>query len=159
MSGSAYTKARDEKLAAEVNVDRHMQCPATGCPNRWSVSGERGRACSAHYWSEPRDWPRITQQMLDAQADLARRNSAAPRPPVPTLAEKLATLAAAAQCLQGGRTRLAWAHALRERHQAGARLTREQVQAYRQALYCPDPAPLPPSPPGPPAPTPEEPTP
>ena len=136
--------ARDEKLAAEVNVDRAQMCPAAGCPNRWTVSGERGRACSAHYWSEPRDWPGITQRMQEAETERARRNAyAATRPPPPTLAQKLAALLAARACLSAERPRLAWAHQLRERHRGGARLTPEQIADYRRALYSPNASPQP----------------
>jgi hypothetical protein len=135
-------RARDEAIVDEVNVDRALRCPAAGCPNRWSVEGDRGRGCSAHYWADPRDWPRITQEFLEAET--RRALYAAASRPVPDAVPATPPRQAAIIALRAfaawirspaqrgdGRD---WARALQCSDQSGERLTRFQVNAYRQAL-------------------------
>ena len=132
-----FDRHRDEQIAAEVNVDRALMCPAAGCPNRWSVSGERGRGCSAHYWSNPRDWPRITQALIEAETNRARYFAAA-RPerlePASMEMRKAAVAALHAFVNERGRDARAWAAELQRQHHAGKRLSEVQVDAYRRAL-------------------------
>lgn len=128
---------RDNAIADEANVDRSLMCPAQGCQNRWSVDGERGRACSAHYWADPREWPRITQQLLDADAERALRYGRVrvpPSAPKLTTQERRAAVQALQACCKQAPDRT-WAAQLQARHQRGERLTLSQVQAYRSALY------------------------
>jgi|GEM_PF-3002572 len=41
-----------------------LDCRASGCPLRWSVSTEgRHQLCSYHAWTEPNQWPEITQRL------------------------------------------------------------------------------------------------
>jgi hypothetical protein len=137
MKQSAYAKARDARIADEVvEDDVELRCPAYGCPHRWSVHGDRGKGCSAHYWSNPADWPAITERLLRDQVDRAieRTNrEAAPARPL--------TREGRRSILEGlrGFGRLpadprAWAYALQERHRAGEKLTEAEVRAYRAAL-------------------------
>lgn len=133
-----FDRHRDEQLAADVNVDRTLLCPAAGCPNRWSVAGERGRGCSAHYWANPRDWPRITQELVEAETRLALIAAAA-RPAVPPETPPLDVRKAAVAVLHAfvderNRDPRAWARELQRRHQAGERLSAVKVEAYRRAL-------------------------
>lgn len=139
MKQSAYEKARDQGVADEVEtVDRVLMCPAAGCPNRWSVSGERGRGCSAHYWANPRDWPRITQELVEAETRRALQAAAArPTPLLETLPHEMRKTAVAALHAfvdERQRDHRAWARDLERRHRAGERLPELKVDAYRRAL-------------------------
>jgi hypothetical protein len=139
MRQSAYERARDQYVADEPehNVDRALMCPAAGCPNRWSVSGDRGRGCSAHYWADPREWPRITQALVDAETDRARYAAAARPPPAePPTTEMRKAAVAALQAFVDDRHRdpRAWARELQRRHERGERLPDVKVAAYREAL-------------------------
>lgn len=136
MKQSAYQKARDEKIADDVEqVERHLMCSADGCPRRWSVMGDRGKACSAHYSANPRDWPRITQQLLDAEVDRARYNDAVRPAPEPYTPEQRRAIADRMHGMFDNRADpRAWARELQRRHKAGHRLTQAQVAAYRHAL-------------------------
>lgn len=135
---STLSTRRDEAIAAEVNIDRALMCPALGCPNRWSVEGERGRACSAHYWAASHDWPRITQELLDAETRRALRCAVAasqpPAAPVP-IEQRRATVAAFNAFVEhkGGDPR-AWARERLRRHDAreGRRLTPAEVDECRR---------------------------
>jgi hypothetical protein len=131
------TMTRDQRLADEVNVDHALMCPAAGCPNRWSVSGDRGRGCSAHYWAAPREWPRITQALLEAETDRARYAAAAKPPPAepPTFEMRKAAVAVLHAFVDERQCDpLAWARELRRRHTVGERLPAHKVDAYRRAL-------------------------
>ena len=128
---------RDQKIAEDVNVDRALMCPAAGCPNRWSVSGERGRGCSAHYWANPRDWPRITQAILEAETDRARYAAAGrpePSAELPYAVRKAAVAALHAFVDNRAADPRAWARELQRRHLAGERLSEVRVNAYRAVL-------------------------
>jgi hypothetical protein len=141
---SAYEKARDQKIADEVAlpVDRALMCSAHGCPLRWSMSGDRGRACSRHYWAEPREWPRITQWIIDAETERARYAQAS-RPlaePIEPEVRKAAVAALQSFAEQHAADPLAWARELHRRHRAGERLSEDKVDAYRRVLRL-DPTP------------------
>jgi len=44
--------------------DASLNCRASGCPLRWSVSTEgRHQLCSYHAWTETNQWPEITQRL------------------------------------------------------------------------------------------------
>ncbi|HXD04436.1 MAG TPA: hypothetical protein VN680_00175 [Burkholderiaceae bacterium] len=134
MKQSAYSRARDERIADEVASDPN-RCPAHGCPMQWSVSGERGRACSAHYFAEREDWPRVTEQLLRDEGDRAmlRGQRSIPAALSMTREQRLAVLAKLRDGI-GSTDKRAWARQLRERHLAGERLTHAQVAAYEAAL-------------------------
>lgn len=136
MKQSAYEKARDQHVADEVVlVDRALMCSAHGCPLRWSVMGDRGRACSAHYWAEPHDWPRITQRILDAEADRARYADAGRPARAPATLEERKTVVARLHDVVESRTDpRAWARELQRRHQAGEPLSPAKIDEYRRAL-------------------------
>ena len=70
--GSSRTRRQDEATANQFDRDRDNLCRADGCPRWWSVKLE-GKAplCSAHAWADPRQWPSITQKLLDDDADKA----------------------------------------------------------------------------------------
>ena len=109
------------------------KCFAKGCPNWPSVTreGEKG-LCSAHAWAPPYQWPRITDEQLDAQALRSAMHASSYRTE-PTFNLTPEQRAALATSLRGpGVTDAkAWAYVLRARHEAGANLTQAQIDAYR----------------------------
>ena len=90
MKQSAYDRFRDNRVADDSDIDRDFMCRADGCPNKWSVRIEgRQPLCSAHAWSDPHDWPAITQEWKDELDDRARRAAMpAPKATPLTLAQK-----------------------------------------------------------------------
>lgn len=139
MKQSAYERARDQAIADEVGaswVRSPLMCAAAGCPLPWSVSGERGKACSAHYWAPPHEWPRITQRILDAIADRDRYAAAGRAASVPVTSEMRKAAVAALHAYVDDRhgDPRAWARELQRRHEAGERLRPDKVQAYRGVL-------------------------
>ena len=136
MKQSAYEKARDQHVADDVvTVDRALMCPAAGCPNRWSVAGDRGRACSAHYWADSRDWPRITQHLQEVEFERARYADAG-RPAIApaTLEERKTVVARLHDVVESRTDPRAWARELQRRHHAGEPLSPSKVDEYRRAL-------------------------
>lgn len=134
MKQSAYAKARDERVADDVVEDVHLRCAAHGCPRRWSVHGERGKACSVHYWAKPEDWPFLTAQLQRADVDRAMQMALAePAAPL-TREQRRAVLAGMSQVGREPADPKAWALRMRERHQRGERLTQAEVAAYQRAL-------------------------
>jgi hypothetical protein len=140
LSETASARSRRDERIADDAQDRRLMCEAHGCPNRWSVDAGGGRLCSAHQWSARAEWPRITQQLLDAETDRAYRAQAVPPSdgtPKRTLSrgEKLHVLGQLREVLQRklGDWR-AWAARLRQRHEAGENLTETQREMYRSAL-------------------------
>jgi hypothetical protein len=119
----------------ESGPDRSLMCKAQGCPNRWSVDKGDGGLCSAHAWSQAREWPAITQQQLDAETDRARWAQREKPAAAPMTAERrrkiLADLIALTSAPKTGRE---WAVALRDREQGGELLTRTQREAWREVL-------------------------
>lgn len=138
MSESATARAnRDRKTTDETAVDKALMCAAHGCPNHWSSDFGHGRVCSAHSRGGSSDWPRITQQVLNAEVDRARygaaNRAAQPKAP-PTSEERKAIALRMREALSDPRAGRAWAYHLRERHLAGANLTQAQIEAYQTAL-------------------------
>lgn len=138
MKQSAYEKARDQRIADEADapIDRALMCPAAGCPLRWSVSGERGRGCSAHYWAEPHDWPRITERLQRAETERALYAAAKRPPPEPVSLELRKAAVAALHAFADDRAGdpRAWARELQRQHAAGKPLRPDKIDAYRRVL-------------------------
>jgi len=45
-----------------MDEDNFLMCSAIGCPNFWTV--KMGKPlCSAHQWSEPKEWGAITARL------------------------------------------------------------------------------------------------
>jgi len=136
MKRNAFDEHRDQRVAATVDENTHLQCAAHGCPLRWSVDfGER--LCSAHSGHEPFAWPAITQRLKDAEAERAWRNQQRPASP-----QRAAPLTAEDKRAIGQRLRAAlqgsggkdWAERLREQEARGERITDVQRAMWRQAL-------------------------
>ena len=134
MSYKATTSKRDQAIADDAIADIGLMCSAHGCPRRWTVDGDRGRACSAHYWASPEDWPRITEALQ--RSDVQRAIEDANREPVRPLTrdQRRAVLGKLAKLGREPNDPKAWAHELRERHERGDRLSEADIAAYRRAL-------------------------
>lgn len=103
-------------------------CNAHGCPNRWAVD-MGSRLCSAHAWSQPHQWPKITEDQY--------RKPSKPLPPtqrVYTLDEKIKALQDLRFTLKQPQDMKAWAQRLKACEQAGEPLTSTQREAWRTAL-------------------------
>ena len=135
--------SKSDQIAADsVYVDRALMCSAAGCPNRWSVDAGGGRLCSAHAWASHHEWPSITNEQLDAETQRAidaqtpREAQRFVKPDPVKLSRYLAKLAAGIRDAQ--RDPRGWARALRERQEAGERLTQAQIDmlAGRVSLFA-----------------------
>lgn len=135
MTASYKNRTHDQRVADDVIVDASSMCPAHGCPCRWTVNGEAGKACTAHYGAPAHEWPAITQRLIDGQVERAIRNTASTTSCEPMTRER--RFAILCKLREIGRTPpspRAWACSLRDRHEAGARLTSWQIAAYRSVL-------------------------
>jgi hypothetical protein len=127
--------ARDKLIADDVlETDRQLRCTAHGCPRLWSVQGERGKACSAHYWAEPADWPAVTADLQRQEVERAFAVSQAKPSASMTREQRRALLQRLAEVGREQADPKAWARRLRDRHKAGDPLTRGEIDAYRRAL-------------------------
>jgi hypothetical protein len=132
--------SRDKRIADEASAPMPAGCAAMGCPRPWSVSMDGVRTCSAHAFKDWKQWPRITQELLDHDLDHARgivgRVRDRPAPMSPEKArEKLRDLKI------GTAPPREWAHRLREQERAGKILTVAQREAWRRVLPERDPEP------------------
>lgn len=145
MKRTAFDASRDQRIANEGDRDSSLDCLADGCPNPASyypgmltLHEVRRRCgfCSAHAFTDPSHWPRITEEQQDA---LLARQSAPQKPKAsPTYAMPKANRDALLQRMRiafsGHPNPRAWAEKLRDRHRAGDNLTPAQITAYRTAL-------------------------
>lgn len=138
MTRTYSSRARDQRIAEDAEVDQSLMCTANGCPNRWCVDAGNGHLCSAHAWSDRHQWPQITQEQLDAQTARALRQAVAQsQPPAQrwTGERKAAVMrrlkAALAACQRDPK---AWAKRLKAREEAGEKLGDLQRAAWRAAL-------------------------
>jgi hypothetical protein len=126
--------ARDKLVADDAIAEQHLMCPAHGCPRLWSVTGERGKGCSAHYWAERADWPHITADLQRQETERAMAVSQAKPSASMTREQRRALLQRLAEVGREQADPKAWAKRLRDRHKAGDSLTRGEIDAYRRAL-------------------------
>lgn len=136
MSETAYARQRrDTRTADETDDERGLQCIAYGCPNRWSVDAGKGRLCSAHAWADAMQWPLISQQQTDAETERAFRAQTPKRPAPPvTHEQKLAIAQRLRDVLAQPANPREWAYRLRDRENAGEKLTRAQRECWRAAI-------------------------
>ena len=132
MSYGGIKERADKKVAASWDQEAALRCAADNCPRRWSVqkNGERG-LCSAHAWSDPKQWPQITQDLHDL--DLQKARYPEPTEPVKTGTREQA-IAALKNMRVGNPDPKAWARKLESRDMSGERLTRLQATMYQEAL-------------------------
>lgn len=145
MSESAYAQQkRDQRTADEVVDTRGLMC-ISGCPNRWSIDGGRGRLCSAHAWAPQHQWGQITQGQIEAvaaQSWRAQQQADAEQAPPMSRAQRQAAVAALRALALGQKgDPMAGARRLRDaelhrggRLENGLLMTRSQREYWRQAL-------------------------
>lgn len=134
---------RDEAIVDDTKAERALQCTAAGCPNRWAVDAGSGKLCSAHAWRDPRDWPRITQQLVDDETERAYRAGMDTQPMEPrapltreqkaSLGQRIRAALQRMRDLAGGSRQ--WAHRLKAREQGGEKLTSAQRDMWRAAVH------------------------
>jgi hypothetical protein len=125
--------SRDEAVANEFHRDQERMCQAHGCPHHWSSDFGNGRLCSTHARAEPKDWPRITQELQD---ELRRPRQAPPAPPKLSATERKAVIERlhGLHSLSSGDA-LAGARSLKAREERGdPTLTPFQRDYWRKAL-------------------------
>lgn len=127
---------RDRAIANDVGHDRALMCTAVGCPNRWSCDVGRGRLCSWHDRADPRLWPQITQEQLDAETERAQaaqwaRPAAPLRTDVPRMRAELEKLADGIRASQ--QEPRAWVGRLLKRASEGFVLTPASREMVRTA--------------------------
>ena len=141
MSSTYRSRSRDERIADDSSVSLQLMCKVDGCPNRWSYAegligeGIRG-ICSAHHAAPSHEWEAVTQHEQFASYERARQ-AAMPKPAPRFINrdERLAVLQRLkAGILGANEPGRAWAYRLKEREEAGEKLTRAQQQTWRQAL-------------------------
>lgn len=137
MTARTYSsRARDQRVADDVEQDRTLMCQASGCPNRWSVDAGKGRLCSAHAWAERHQWPQITQEQHDAETARALAAAAGPARTIRhfSQADKRKVLQGLRRALGPRENPREWAHRLREREQRGEQLSQAQRDMWRSVL-------------------------
>ena len=130
----SFAKPNIKKIEDDMAQERESQCTAHGCPNRWSIS--EGRLCSAHAWSNAKDWPKITDAEITKAAQRSNRKAtpAAPARPV-TEAEKRAAVESFRSLARGGTDPKHWAAKLKQRELDGEHLSLIQKRFWREALH------------------------
>lgn len=56
-------KKTAKAVEVEERADAALMCRANGCRLRWTVQTGDVTACSYHAWADPKDWPRITEEL------------------------------------------------------------------------------------------------
>ena len=108
--GDVKKKISEEKQSFD---EISLMCKAHGCTLRWSVGP--ANLCSYHAWEDTNKWPSITESLnRDGPWELSRQ------PEIDTKSYP-------------GHPK-AWAMRLKDRHEAGDRLSRIQISMYRDAL-------------------------
>jgi len=132
----SFAKPYVSKMEDDMAQDRASQCTANGCPNRWAVS--EGHLCSAHAWSNVRDWPAITDAEITKAAQRSNRKATPAQPArVVTDAEKRAAVEAFRSLARGGTDPKHWAVKLKERELDGEQLSAIQRRLWREVLHEP----------------------
>lgn len=132
----SFAKPYVNKIEDDMAQDRASQCTAHGCPNRWAVS--EGHLCSAHAWSNTRDWPAITDAEITKAAQRSNRKATPAQPArVVTDAEKRAAVEAFRSLARGGTDPKYWAVKLKERELEGEQLSNIQRRMWREVLHEP----------------------
>ena len=96
--------------------EQSLQCSAHGCPMRWSVDGGNvTKLCSYHAWEPASKWPKITEDLRQYGAwELQKKRE------VDTSVYKYDPKG--------------WAKRLKDRHEAGEKLSKFQIECYQAAL-------------------------
>lgn len=129
---SSFDDKRDQYTADQTSVAQHLMCRARGCPNRWTV--DVGNVCSAHFHASTHNWPQVTQEQLDAEADRALAASAGRAEVEPLTRQQKTEVLNKLRNLGHAKHGKAWAHALRDREMRGDRLTPTKREMWRAAI-------------------------
>ena len=123
-----------DRLNDEAEQDRKLMCQAHDCPNRWSVAPQH--LCSAHAWTDPREWPQVTEEQYRLFAERQNRPKPEPRQPRIVTREEIKRARDALRAFAAGNQPdpKRWAKRLKERELAGGRLTELQRKMWREAL-------------------------
>ena len=121
--------AAKHKHQAEPENNNDLLCSAFECPNRWSIDMGR-KLCSAHAWSDPHDWARITQEQHSARLTAIKPHYE----PIKRFARHEKEEAIKRLHRLPKVDAKAWAYKLREMEQSGERLSPLQKQMWRNAL-------------------------
>jgi hypothetical protein len=127
--------SRDQRIADDVGLEQSLRCQARGCPYAWSVNFG-AKLCSSHaLCKSPREWPFVTQQLLDEQTERALHPSRPSEGPTVTREDAVAALAEvrAGQLFKREGPK-AWARRLQAAEGLGRPLSSFQRAAWRQAL-------------------------
>lgn len=126
----SFVKADVKAVEAENSEIQQTMCQAHGCPNRWMINDAKGRLCRWHHYAEPMDWPSITSQLRLGLAPTTPK----PQPMAPSDSNRVRTAMAEFKSFGSGRADKTWAYRLKEREEAGERLSVAQRNAWRTAL-------------------------
>ena len=134
MSFAKPYKPLADRINEDADQDRKTMCQAHECPNRWSVAPQH--LCSAHAWSDPHEWPRITDEqyrLMAARQNAPKRDPGEARPvsreEIQRARDALRAFAAGQQSDPKG-----WAKRLRDRERAGEHLSDIQRKMWRGVL-------------------------
>lgn len=135
MSFAKPYKPMADRINDEAEQDRKTMCQAHECPNRWAVSPQH--LCSAHAWSDPRDWPAITDQQYRLMAERQNKPKSEPGQTRPVTREEMQRARDSLRAFASGQQtdHKQWAKRLKAREQAGERLSDIQRKMWRAALH------------------------
>jgi len=125
----SYVQAKQKHESQTEDNHNDLQCTAFECPNRWSVDKGR-KLCSAHAWSEPHEWAKITQGLYSAAIVKIKRNQDPIRPL--TEQEKREAIQRIHNLPPVDPKK--WAYKLKDREESGEHLSQLQKKAWREAL-------------------------
>lgn len=121
-----------KRLEEDLSAEKSLNCAAHTCPNPWSVDGGKGRLCSAHAWSDPQEWPRVTASLVDA---LVRKNEVLKKPlKVFTRQEQLDAVELLRKTFLFDADKKAWAKRLKQRELNGENISTYHRNLWREAL-------------------------
>ncbi len=136
-AGHIVSTARDRAIADDAGAEFALRCRAHGCPMLWSVNFGT-KLCSAHARCiSPTEWPRVTEQLLEAETERAYYGAppAAPAPAPLTREEAVAQWAEVREGrLFARQAPKDWARRLKALEEGGRPLSAYQRAAWRAAF-------------------------
>lgn len=135
MSFAKPYKPLADRINEDAEQDRKSMCQAHECPNRWSVAPQH--LCSAHAWSDPHEWPQITDQQYRLLAARQNQPKREPGQSRPVTREEMQRARDSLRAFAAGNQAdpKLWAKRLKAREMAGERLSDIQRKMWRAALH------------------------
>lgn len=130
MGLDSFKNSRIAEIERDLAAVKELDCHAPNCPLRWSVEVNGHRYCSGHAWAHRSLWDAITQE--NHQHLLRDKPAETPPSYKLTKAEQQAYLSKAK--IKPNAPNKDWATRLQRLHQAGRRLSKFQINAYKTAL-------------------------